>query len=73
MKLSEARKLRNLTQEEVARRADISLSTYVKMESGRIQPKVKTALRVAFVLQFSPYDLFNDENFPEQPRRKKGA
>lgn len=50
-KLAKLRKEKGLTQEGLARKADISYHTIIKLESGRIKnPKAETILRLAEAL-----------------------
>lgn len=39
-----------LTQEEVARRMDVQQSTYARMESGKVEPRISTLRRIAEAL-----------------------
>jgi DNA-binding XRE family transcriptional regulator len=48
--LKQIRKNKGLTQEEVARRAEIAFSTYVYIEQGKSKPNIITALRIAKAL-----------------------
>lgn len=49
-----------LTQDELARRADVGRATISRLENGREQPQRRTARRIAAVLRQSPADLFPD-------------
>ena len=52
--LSKLRKEKGLTQEGLARKADISYHTLIKLESGGIKnPKIETILKLAKVLNVS--------------------
>lgn len=52
--LARLRKEKGLTQEGLARKADISYHTIVKLESGNIKnPKIETLIKVAEVLSVS--------------------
>lgn len=57
-KLLTRRKELGLTQEEVARLADISSTTYVQMEAGNKVPLVSTFARVAQALSKPPAYFF---------------
>jgi len=52
--LSKIRKEKGLTQEGLARKADISYHTLVKIESGGIEnPKIETVIKLANALEVS--------------------
>ncbi len=48
--LKTLRKNKRLSQEEVARRAGISLMGYIKIETGAVTPKLDTAYRIAHAI-----------------------
>lgn len=58
--LIERRKKHFLTQSEVARAAKISQASYCNIERGKINPKPKTAKRIANVLQFDWTEFFEE-------------
>lgn len=58
------RKELNLTQEEVARLADVSGTTYVQMEAGNKVPLVTTFARVAQALSKPPSYFFTEQPAP---------
>ncbi len=52
--LAKLRKERELTQEELARKANISYHTLIKLESGGIKnPKIETVIKLAEALEVS--------------------
>ncbi len=54
LNLSKIRKEKGLTQEGLARKADISYHTLVKIESGGIEnPKIETVIKLADALGVS--------------------
>jgi transcriptional regulator with XRE-family HTH domain len=55
------RKLKKLTQEDVARALDITLRQYINIEKGVSEPKIKKGLLLAAILDVDPYKLFNVE------------
>lgn len=56
--LAKLRKEKGLTQEGLARKADISYHTLIKLESGGIKnPKIETVVKLAKVLKVSVEDL----------------
>jgi transcriptional regulator with XRE-family HTH domain len=74
-KLKEIRARAGLTQEALARAADISLSAVTKLESGKVDPTWGTVQRIAKALGVS-VEAFKDEESPEleptRPAPKKG-
>ena len=57
-KLSKLRKEKGLTQEGLARKADISYHTLIKLESGGIKnPKIDTVVKLAKALSVKVDDL----------------
>lgn len=57
-KLRYVRRLRDLTQEELAERAQLSTATVSDLERGRYRPGLDTALALARVLDWPAEDLF---------------
>ncbi len=57
----ERRKALGLTQEQVARRADVSLTTYVQLENGHKVPLVTTFARIAMALSKPPAWFFTSK------------
>jgi len=54
MNLAKLRKEKRLTQEGLARKADISYHTVIKLESGGIKnPKIETVIKLANALNVS--------------------
>lgn len=52
--LVKLRKEKGLTQEGLARKANISYHTLIKLESGGIKnPKIETVMKLAYVLRIS--------------------
>jgi transcriptional regulator with XRE-family HTH domain len=70
-RLRRLREERGLSQEAVARRADISHGTYVRTELGNTTPSIATAQKIADALGVSLTDLTGDpsrdENGDEEP------
>jgi putative transcriptional regulator len=58
--LKEWRRLRALSQEELARAAGIQRSTIVDIESGKRSPRPSTLRRLAKALNIKPEGLFAD-------------
>lgn len=58
--LTEKRKAKNLSQAELARKVGISQPSLFYIESGKRNPKVKTAKRIAAVLDFDWTEFFNE-------------
>lgn len=60
--LAKLRKERGLTQEGLARKANISYHTLIKLESGGIRnPKIETILKLAGALNISIDELVRQE------------
>jgi transcriptional regulator with XRE-family HTH domain len=60
--LAKLRKEKGLTQEGLARKANISYHTVIKLESGGIRnPKIETILKLAKALKVSVNKLLNLE------------
>lgn len=58
--IAKIRKEKGLTQEGLARKAEISFHTIVKLESGRISnPKIETVFKLAKALNISINDLIS--------------
>lgn len=58
-KLKELRLSRGLSQESMARLANISLHTYSKIELGKSLPNLSTLYRIADALGIPPADLIS--------------
>lgn len=52
------RKKSHLTQQEMAKRCNVSLRQYQRIESNKAMPNVKTAIRLAQVLKTTVEELF---------------
>lgn len=59
-RIAELRRLAGLTQEGLARKANMSVSTIQKLESGQFRPRLDTALQIARALRVSVDDLFGE-------------
>jgi transcriptional regulator with XRE-family HTH domain len=72
-RLSELRTKQGMTQEGLAKAADVSLSTIVKLESGDIgDPGVLTLYKVARALRVTMDALVeNGGEPPKKPKRRK--
>jgi len=60
--LLEFRKKERLTQEEVAKKAGIARSYYTKIEGGLYEVPVKTAAKIAVVLNFDWSFFYEDKS-----------
>lgn len=59
-KVQEFRKLSGLTQEELAKKANISHATLIKIEQGQVKnPTVKSLIKIAEALEISIDNLLN--------------
>lgn len=66
MKLSEARKRKQLVQEDLAYRIDVSLRYYQRLESGKSMPTVKIALRICRILEVDPFQITEWQDADEE-------
>ena len=57
MKIKELRTERGITQEALARKADISLGYVTRLENGRHEPTLTTLAKIAKVLKVKVADL----------------
>jgi len=60
--IKQIRELKNLTQEYVANEIDVSQSTYARIESGTLIPKVDRLQRIANVLEVDLSTLLSTTN-----------
>ncbi len=58
-KLREFRTERNLTQEELAGRVDVSRQTIISIEHGQYTPSLELALKLARTFRTTVEELFN--------------
>lgn len=71
--LIEIRLMQDLTQQQVADFAGVDRSTYAQYESGRRNPHVATAKKIATKLKFDWTIFFASNCGIKQQRRKKTA
>ena len=57
-KLIEVRKRKRLTQEEMAKRLNISRTTYTGYENGNFSPSLEKALEIKKILNYKNDDIF---------------
>jgi len=57
LRARQLRARRGESQEAVARRADISTATYIRLENGKGQPSLDTLIKVAEALQVTVDEL----------------
>ena len=57
--LKQLRQTKEYSQEDVARRVNISLRQYQNIESGKSAPSIYLGLRIARVFLIDPYNLWN--------------
>lgn len=62
-RLSEVRHERGLTQEELARQANVALNTVARIENGRVEPNMSTLRKLAKALDVPPSRLI--DNLPD--------
>lgn len=63
-RLKEIRSEKNISQEELAYRSEITLSQIARIETVRINPTVSTIFKIARALEVRPSELFNFELSP---------
>lgn len=59
--IKDYRKLKNMTQDELARAVDVTRQTIISLEGGKYDPSLKLAHRIAIFFDISIEDLFNFE------------
>lgn len=65
-RLKEIRSEKNISQEELAYRSEITLSQIARIETVRINPTVSTIFKIARALDVRPSELFNFELPPSK-------
>jgi len=60
-RLKEIRSEKGVSQEELAYRAEITLSQIARIETVKINPTVSTVFKIARALDISPSEIFNFE------------
>lgn len=63
-KLSELRKARGLTQEELVERCNVSVRTIQRIETGEVMPRSYTVRTIVAALDYSFEDIFLETNAP---------
>lgn len=58
-RLKQVRKMKDLSQEELALRAELSLSQIARIETARINPTLSTIFRMARAMEIELSELFN--------------
>lgn len=51
----------DLTQEELARKVDVTRQTIIALEKGKYNPSVELALKIAFTFKTNVVDIFHLE------------
>lgn len=64
--IKEIREKKGYTQEDIARKLNISLRHYQLIEKRKVQPNVYIALKLAKLLNANPFDLFPIDNPPDR-------
>ena len=64
-RLKEVRKMKNITQEELAYRSGLTLSQIARIETSKTNPTISTIFRIARTLEISLPELFDFE-FPDE-------
>ena len=68
--LKKTRRLRGLTQEQLAEKADVSSHYVAMVETRKTFPKPEMLERFAKTLGIEPYQLFAVENDPNEPNER---
>ena len=63
-KIKELREKRNLTQEALAEKVDVTRQTILFLEKGKYNPSLRLAYRIARVLNSKIEDIFSFEDEP---------
>jgi putative transcriptional regulator len=67
-RLEEIRKQKGLTQEELAEKLEVSRQTISSLESGRYNPSILLAFKIAKMFDLSIEDIFIYEEEPENEK-----
>lgn len=70
-KIKEYRKVKNMTQKELASALGVSRKTLSFMESGSIIPKVDTTYKLSSLLEAMVEDLFNNKEYDDLRIKKQ--
>ena len=57
-KIKEFRKIRNLTQEELAQAMEVTRQTIISLENGKYDASLKLAYKIASFFEFSIEEIF---------------
>lgn len=63
LEIKEVRKIKNLTQKEVAQQCDITESTYNTYENYKTKPNVLIAIKIAEVLNIPVERIFSEAHY----------
>ncbi|MEM0173247.1 MAG: helix-turn-helix transcriptional regulator [Sulfolobaceae archaeon] len=63
LEIKEVRKIKNLTQKEVAQQCDITESTYKTYENYKTKPNVLIAIKIAEVLNIPVERIFSEAHY----------
>ena len=65
-KIKDYRKLKNITQEEMASKLNVSRQSYINYESGETEPSFETLKQISSILNVSIDDLLDNKPFSSQ-------
>ena len=71
-KLKVLRAMRNWSQADLAERLDVSRQTVTALETGKYDPSLPLAFKIARLFQLPVEQIFEPDPEPEQDQHKKG-
>lgn len=66
-RIKEYRKLKNITQEEMASKLNVSRQSYINYESGETEPSFETLKKISIILNVSIDNLLDNLPFLKEP------
>ena len=71
-KLKVLRAMRNWSQADLAEQLDVSRQTVTALETGKYDPSLPLAFKIAHLFQLPVEQIFEPDPEPEQEQNKKG-
>lgn len=72
-KIKQYRKLKNITQEEMAALLNVTRQSYINYESGETEPSFETLKKISKILNVSIDELLNNEGFINSENNKSDS